>query len=511
MVSTKQQLPPATTHSAARLSYWTTVPIVGVLVLYVWFISAGKWTTWPKTSIYDYYGSLAKAFLQGHLYLEDQPNPELLALPDPYRIGARKEIPYIWDASLFNERYYLYWGPAPALVILPVQAILGRRTVPDLYLVFAFVCGLYLILCALILRVWGRHFTDLPPWTLTLGLVLGGLAPPLTWMLNRPEVYEAAISAGQFFLLAGLLLSYAGFSGERPAACRLALASACWGLAIGSRNSEAIPVAFLLLVSIGALVALRREARTVPSLRGPLAALILPVGFAGISLLWYNWARFGSVLEFGYRYQLTLLQSPKHYGNLFSTAYVLPNLANYFFNSFTLNGIFPFIRPQYGSEFATNASVPAIYFSEAVTGLLFSFPFMLLAVAGAIAPLLREGAGAQAMATAQEQRSLIWLRIALIGLFLLELVTLLFFFFATERYLAEVVPSLTLLSLLGFWKMYQRLSLRAHARLAFSVVSISLALLSIMSTSLLGISSSQDRFLRANPELMHQIGDFFLH
>ena len=73
----------------------------------------------------------------------------------------------------------------------------------------------------------------------------------------------------------------------------------------------------------------------------PLVVMIL-------LLLWYNAARFGSLFEFGYRYQLTLLQMPKHYDELFSTAYVLPNLYNYFLNPFTLARDFPPIRPQYG-------------------------------------------------------------------------------------------------------------------------------------------------------------------
>src|SRR4030042_2737920 len=152
----------------ARLALWIVPPVIAVMVVVVWFSSAGKWPAWPKTSVYDYYGSLAAALQQGHLYLDDQPAPELLALQDPYRIGSRKGIPYLWDASLYEGRYYLYWGPVPALVLLPMQALLARVRVPDIYLAFGFVCALYMVLCGLVLRIWRRHFSMLPGWTLGL-------------------------------------------------------------------------------------------------------------------------------------------------------------------------------------------------------------------------------------------------------------------------------------------------------------------------------------------------------
>src|SRR5574340_799332 len=74
----------------ASVAGWLAIPIGLVVLSYLWFISAGLWSSWPKTAVYDYYSSLASAFQKGQLYLDDQPSPELLALPDPYRIGARK-------------------------------------------------------------------------------------------------------------------------------------------------------------------------------------------------------------------------------------------------------------------------------------------------------------------------------------------------------------------------------------------------------------------------------------
>ncbi len=71
--------------------------------------------------------------------------PALLALSNPYDPDARKGIPglqveqpgTIWDMSLYDGRVYLYWGPAPALLLSAIKLRLsgsGRRSGPDLCL-----------------------------------------------------------------------------------------------------------------------------------------------------------------------------------------------------------------------------------------------------------------------------------------------------------------------------------------------------------------------------------------
>ena len=61
--------------------------------------------------------NLATAFEHGSFSLEAKPNPALLALPDPYDPSARAGINYPKDFSLYKGRYYLYFGPVPALIL----------------------------------------------------------------------------------------------------------------------------------------------------------------------------------------------------------------------------------------------------------------------------------------------------------------------------------------------------------------------------------------------------------
>jgi hypothetical protein len=475
--------------------------------MYVWYISAGKWTAWPPSAIYNYYSKLAAAFQHGQLFLDDKPAKELLALPDPYRIGARKGISYIWDASLFQGRYYLYWGPVPALILWPLRIAFPSWELGDIYLAFAFVCGLYTMLCVLALTIWNRYFPTLPPWSLAFGLIVIGLAPPLTWMLNRPEVYEAAIAAGQMFLFGSIYLLHRGFDSHDNAFWKFALASFFWGLAIGSRTSQALPVCFLGAATLLRLAGRRDSLQSDHWRWRAVVATLVPVTLCALALGWYNWARFGSALEFGYRYQLTLLQLPKHYDEIFSVAYAGPNAFNYFLNPFTFTRLFPFIKPQYGLiDFGTRYTLPKIYFSEAVTGLIYTFPFMVLAVI-AVAPsgLIRQAATVRASELRSGTQPLSRLRMNLVGVFVVQLLSLLLFFFATERYLAEAVPSLALLALIGFWRGYAFLTGTRQWRSLFCAAAIVTGLITIVTSSLLAVSSYQERFAAVNPALLSQI------
>ena len=65
--------------SRTRLYHWLSDPnprlsavssaliALGVVLIYAWIGSVGRWTDWPATT--DYYNQLASSFLQGRLYL----------------------------------------------------------------------------------------------------------------------------------------------------------------------------------------------------------------------------------------------------------------------------------------------------------------------------------------------------------------------------------------------------------------------------------------------------------
>src|ERR1700690_254864 len=108
-----------------------------ILTFYVWITSVGHWNQWPTRS--NYYDALATSFRHGQLSLELTPNYRaLLALQNPYDPNLRTGLHYPLDVSLYKGKFYLYFGPVPALMLL-IPKMFTSREIGDQYLVLAFI------------------------------------------------------------------------------------------------------------------------------------------------------------------------------------------------------------------------------------------------------------------------------------------------------------------------------------------------------------------------------------
>ena len=91
--------------------YWLVALFLLLVSVETYFDTAGTFQFDSRTGYYDsldYYDTLAAAFLSGQLYLKTVPDPELLALPNPYDPSKNEKF-RLHDASLYNGRYYLYF------------------------------------------------------------------------------------------------------------------------------------------------------------------------------------------------------------------------------------------------------------------------------------------------------------------------------------------------------------------------------------------------------------------
>ena len=193
------------------------------------------------------------AFANRQVSLLSEPDPALLILKDPYTYANREGITYPWDVVLYKGKFYLYWGPVPALVI-SLARLFSIINIGDHLLVFAFVCGVFIFSSLLMLRLRSRFFPDIR-WPYVIpGILLAGLANPLPWLLNRPAVYEAAIASGQFFMISGIYFGFLALEKNRLEIWKLILSGTCLGLAVASRASLSYAVLFLAIMIAGYIV-----------------------------------------------------------------------------------------------------------------------------------------------------------------------------------------------------------------------------------------------------------------
>jgi len=481
-----------------RISLFAFLSILFLILVYAWLISFGLWTRWPTLT--RYYDQLASAFGHGSLSLDLKPDAALVALSNPYDPAARAGLNALNDASLYEGRYYLYFGPVPALLLVIVKPF-GLAGIGDQYLVFAFITGIFILQTFLIIKVWRRFFQDVPAWIIIPGIVMSGLATPLVSMLTKARVYEASIAGGQFFFLLGLYLIFTALDRANASQKHLLLGAISLALAIGSRVTQILPVGFITCMAAFWIFKVNSRSNSLSTAIRPLISLGAPL-IIGLSVLgWYNWARFHSVFETGILYQLAWTDPQKNYREFFSPLYIIQNLYNYLFVPPKLRlDIFPFVFAVYGKVHPVFSALPMpeIYNSEKITGLLYSVPFTLYALVPVIGLLHGSGQQQKSYNGQSDPQLFNWFIAGLFGSFLFGFLSFLAFFWAALRYFEDFLPSLIILSMIGFWQGYRYVSARPTQRMAYLIIGIGLITVSIIASTLIGLSYGSPRFNEFN-------------
>jgi hypothetical protein len=477
--------------------------IAVVVVFYLWLASVGSWNNWP--SLTQTYDQLASGFLLGQLSLPEAPAPALLALENPYRPSGRQGVSFPLDVSLYNGRFYLYFGPVPA-VLLALAKLILPAVIGDEYLVFLFTAGLFIVEGLTAHYIWMRSFQHTSLWGLGAGLLVLGLTAPMGWLLSTANVYAAAVMSGAFFFAAGMYAALRALNAAMIGRPALVLAGTMWVLAVGSRITQIVPVGLLTLL-VGAEIIRRLRRGGTAAISRAVLALTIPLALGAVTLGWYNWARFGSVFESGIRYQLSG-GFQEHWGQLFSPAYVLQNLFNYLLAPPKLGYAFPYFKPTGGlrESILPGIAVPDIYWSSPMTGLLFTSPFVLLSIVNAVqaARMLRWGLGAE-----HGRRSLHWPTAALWTAFLSSFGVYLTFFWSAERYIADFAPAWFILSVIGLWQLGEILAPKALGRALHALLGATCLGVTILVSNLYALAFHADGFRALNPVLWRQLGNLF--
>lgn len=466
--SASKEIPPAPRRSTVEYPLGLAAAslvcaLIGAFAL--WYTSSGRFPAFPK--IQNDYIDLGQAFLGGQLSLQEQPDPRLAELPNPYEYKQRKNLPYHWDASYFDGKYYLYWGPVPALVAAGIQGLSGARVPAAVLVDLAYLCLLPIFL-ALLVQLSRPFSGSAAGGTLWLFVLIGFANLPLLFLIGQPRHYQASILYGQLFLTLGLL-GFARYAAGAGRPSWLALCGLSWGLAFACRYNLAISVGIYILFA--AFWIIRRAPQDGILLPGSL--LVAPLALCLLGLGLYNAARFGNPLETGLTYQLTI---PEFREISYSVSYVPSNLYVYLAYPLTGSNAFPFIQSAHfrlalvppwlniptGREFdqvmfGVMGSVPALWILFVATA------FLLLTAKGLRGGVTTPNPGNPVLAMAGA---------AAAGQFLFLLV----FFYAAERYVADFYLPLILCIALAVWRMDEALAgrrvLRAVLWLTVSALAV---------------------------------------
>ncbi|MBR5739267.1 MAG: hypothetical protein IKY02_04685 [Lachnospiraceae bacterium] len=307
--------------------------ITAVLTILVAVLPMGLAPAWngEKPAHRNQYEVAARAFLEGHLDLDyGEVDPKLLALENPYDPAARKAAgaSYHWDHAFYDGKYYMYFGVVPVfLLFLPYRALTGADLttfIGTAAFVSVFIAGLF----ALFLLLRKKFFPELS-FGLTLSLASALSLVSVWYASSAPALYCTAISSGlamEIWSLFFFVKAVYGTERENRAILYAGLGAFFGALAFGCRP----PVALANVLVIPMLVDFLRKRKFSLKLLGKLVLAALPYAVIGGLLMYYNYVRFGSVLEFGQSYQLTIVDVSK--GVKLTPAFIGKGLRYYLWN-----------------------------------------------------------------------------------------------------------------------------------------------------------------------------------
>lgn len=329
---------------------------------------------------------IVDSFEAGQVSMLETPSDEMLALENPYDLSQRSEagVSYPWDHLLYDGKYYSYYGIGTVLTLfLPYHLITGNYF-PSLWATFIYsIAGIIFLSLSYYVFIT-RLFPKISKGIAISGLVIVQATSFVWYCITIGNFYELAQVSGFAFLTAGMFfLLRSGVVGEgkisRPNIC---VATVLLSIAVLCRAVLALYcIVSLLFIYAGVRKIIRTSyehtfrANKKPVITFLLAALV-PFAVIGSVQMIYNYLRFGSILDFGIYYTLTIYD----YQHIqFHFPLVLIAIYNYLFTVPKVSTVFPFVTSNYDSLsvngyyfLAGFSSAGIIFRSVPVLGYIFS-------------------------------------------------------------------------------------------------------------------------------------------
>lgn len=476
----------------------------------VWFVSYGEFPEFNP--LYNHFSELGQAFLKGQVYLLQEPSPELRNLADPHdAVGS--DIPFLWDASYYQGKYYVYWGPVPATYYMIWTAITHKSAPDQLGILLPF-AGIGITWTIFLYLLRKHYFPNAPLLSIGLFTIIATLNPPFLQLLSRPMVYEISILSGQFFLLLSIFFIFLFIL--KRARWLLFISGIMMGLAILSRYNLLISVVIEVLFVASFLWFSRKDRKIVIWKQKHLCltflSLVIPLFLSSIFLFWYNSVRFDNPFETGIRYQLT---NPVPGSRYYAPQFIATNAYLYLFKPVSWTLTFPFVKVEpfdLNSLPAWAAAKPGKQFDPDFFGLLHSSPvfgFGIICLFG-LAFLIKKQEKNRTKNFLPERFSIHFFTWMALITGISQMAFLMIYYYSALRFSSDYFLLFMLAFVFIWWDLDQRISSVKVYRIFFWGILSYL----VIQTSLIGIFSGFSihpyLFLLNNPELYNQISGKFL-
>lgn len=330
-----------------------------------------------STNTMNKYTDLTHAISKGMVSLDIDVNKQMFKLNNPYDRTERAEQNlefYYGDYAYYEGKLYVYFGVVPVvLTYLPYYLLTGQ----DLSHITAYLLFLLPLIVgafSLVDMLAKKYCKWLPEKLYYLFQVTFMLGIGTFVFVKSVRIYNLAIMAGLCFTVWGLYLWMGAIKErEKYVIWKVFFGSVCMALVAGCRP-QLVVGSFLAFPIFGEkcrqiFIDLKKKNKINNHIFF-LMAFSIPFLVVAILLMWYNYARFGSVFDFGVSYNLTT--NDMRFRGI-HMARMVAGLWAFLFELPRLNIEFPFLEATW-----MNTSYQGLTIQEACIGGIFATNIILL-------------------------------------------------------------------------------------------------------------------------------------
>jgi len=317
----------------------------GFLAFWIFHLLYKEGIAYPFTksvASYSPYEQLFDALMKHQFRLDVEPARELAEMLNPYDWDARDElvVSYLWDRAYFEGSYYCYFGIAPILLVyFPFYFI--TKTLPSAQTA-CFIMSIIsvAVISALTVKIQKLFLKRVNLCLLIFSIIAAQFGSLVFMVQSSADFYYTAVQSGILFLSLFLLFTLTAYEKKTVKAKSIyfALSAASLVFLVLSRPNMALFAVMAIPVYLNVLLSkdFKAKAKLCQVLSFAVPALI-----GAAFVMYYNYARFGNVLEFGSSYQLTV-HDVRDYS--LSAALLFPTLYYYFLKQPEFTAELPYLK-----------------------------------------------------------------------------------------------------------------------------------------------------------------------
>ena len=381
----------------------------------------------------NYYSELARSFFHKKLYLLGPYNDQIYSHPNPYGNDAYNQKIIIQDASFYNGKYYLYFGPLPVVLYMSGRVLTG-------YYPSDFIVGIILLISSMAgFLFYGLKIIEsnnifgfgkqklIGIFILFSILYLNPIA--VNTILTYSSAHTISRFAGlQFILFSAMNILLNKIDGSNV--LRITLTSTLLAsLGLLCKYNLIASAIFILILSAYYLIKYEKN------FSRKIVVVSIPIFIAAVLHGFYNFLRFDNPFEFGLIYQTNALDFVHNKDSLFAFKLNLPYIFGVLYERtyeyfialpHYITDKMVFI-PSYSEIFKPSSR----FYTEGFYSIIFSEPFVLIILGSIIFYFFRNFS----ISNFNEEKFLkIW-----VTLFLIWTIFLVYFLFMSTVFYANEI------------------------------------------------------------------------